>query len=97
MFARILFLLGEFVAKFANVNNAADRRNGVRGNFHEVHAVLAGEVQRIVQRKHAKLVAVWSDHAHFAGANLAVDAHLRGGGGITRGKRATQATLSGWG
>ena len=97
MFAGIFFLLGQLVAEFANLNDAADRRHGVGGDFHEIHPMLAREVQRVVQRKHAKLLAVGSNDPDFAGTDFPIHTHVGGGGGITVGLiRATQATLTGW-
>ena len=95
--ARFLFLFGKFVAVFANLDEAADRRHGVRGNFHQVHAVLAREREGVVQRKHAELLVVVADDADIAGADFPVHAQMRSGGRVALGlKRAAQAALSVW-
>src|SRR5664279_2721154 len=96
MLARLLLLFGHLVTVFADLNDAADRRHGVRRNFHEIHAMLAGQVERVVQRIDAQLFAIRPDDADFAGTDFAVDPDERGGRGVAWGKRATQATLSGW-
>ena len=94
--AGFLLLLGQLIAELADFDDAADRRDGVGGNLDEIHAVLAGQVQRLIEGKNAELLALRPDDAHFAGADFAVDAHLRRVGGVALGrKRAAQATLSG--
>jgi len=95
MLLGFLFLLGDFVAVFAEIHEPADGRHGGRGDFDEIHAVLAREIHRIGQRQDAKLVAVHSDDADFAGADFAVDPDERSRRGITWGERAAQDTLVG--
>jgi hypothetical protein len=73
-----LFLLGQFVAVFAEIHEAADRRHGVGRNFHEVHAVLAREVDGVGQRHDAELLPS-PDDPDFAGADFAVDPDERRG------------------
>jgi len=41
------FLLGDFVAVFAEIHQAAHRGNGVGGNFHQIHPMLASEINRV--------------------------------------------------
>ena len=72
-----LFLLGLFVAEFAEVHEPADRRHGGGGDFHEIHAVLARQGQRLVEGNDAELFAIHSDDPDFAGADFAIDPDKR--------------------
>ena len=79
----LLLLLGGAFALFllveeaAVVLDAADGRNGVGRNFHQVEAALAGDLQSFKWRQDAELLAVFVDDADFAGANAIVDADKR--------------------
>lgn len=95
MFLGLLVLLGLFVAKLAEVHDPADGRHGVGGNLDEIHGALAREVDGVVQRHHAELIAVNADNAHFAGANFPIDPNERDGGITAWRERATQGTLIG--
>ena len=70
--ALALFLL---VEKAAVVLDAADRRNGIGGDFHEIQSPLAGNLQRLKGRQNTQLFAVFVDYADLAGANPIVDAN----------------------
>ena len=96
MFFGFLFFLGDFVAVFPEIHEAADGRDGGGRNFDEVNGVLPGKIQRLGERDDAVLVSVHPDDADFAGTDFAVDPDERGGRGIAWRKRAAQATLSGW-
>ena len=80
MLARFFFFLGKFVAVFADFDQATNRRHSVGRNLDKIHAMLARERERIVQRKYPELLVLVADDADFAGADFPVDAHLRGGG-----------------
>ena len=90
-----LFLLGHFVAEFAEIHQPADRRHGGRGDFDQIHAMLARQIDRVGERQDAELVAVHSDDADFAGADFAVDPDERSRRGIAWRERAAQDTLVG--
>ena len=94
--AGIFFLLGEFVAELAEVHEPADGRHGVGRNLDEIHGVLPREVDRVGELDDAELLVIHADDADFAGTDFSVDADERRGGGIARGIRAAQATLTGW-
>ena len=70
--AGFLVLLGLFVAKFAEIHEPADGRDGVGGDLDEVHALGAGAIQGIAERKYAQLIVIRSDDPHFAGTNFTV-------------------------
>ena len=76
-FARVGFfvflLLGQFVAVFAEVHDAADRRIGVRRDFDEVEAQFLSFPQGVGQFHHAQLLAGRTiDHPHLAGTDTVV-------------------------
>jgi hypothetical protein len=92
-----LFLLGDFVAVFAEIDEAADRRDSGGGYFHQIHPMMAGEVHRLRKGQDAKLVAVNPDDTDFAGTDFAIDPDERSRRGIAWRKRAAQDTLVGCG
>ena len=85
-----------WVAVFAEVHDAADGRHGVGRDFHEVHALVARQIDRVGEGHDSELLALVADDADFAGTDFPVDLYERGGrGGITRRERAAQDTLVG--
>ena len=69
-----LLLLGQFVAVFAEVDDAANRRVGIGRDFDKIEADLLGLAQGILQFHHAQLLAGRPiDHAHFARTDPMVD------------------------
>lgn len=94
VFLGFLFLLGDLVTVFSEIHQAADGRHGCGGDFDEVNAVLAREVQRVGELDDAELLAVHCDDPDFAGADFAVDPDERGGRRIAWGKRAAQGAGS---
>ena len=70
----VLFLLGQLVAVFAEVDNTADRRVGIGRHFDQVEPQLLRPTQRVGQFEDPELlVGRTVDHAHFAGADAVVD------------------------
>ena len=90
-FAILLRLL---VAELPVVHDAAHRRIGIRRDFHQVHAVSAGEVDGVAQGKYAQLFSIDPDDPNFRGANFPVDSHEGTAERGTRGIRAAQGTLT---
>src|SRR5581483_8234175 len=70
---RFLFLL---VAKLAVIHHAADGRLRVRRHLDQVELQRFHLFERLVQRQHAELFALGSDHPHFARANLMIDSRF---------------------
>lgn len=97
MLLGFLFFLRDFVAVFSKIHEAADGRNGGRGDFHQIHGVVTREVDRIGEWNNSELLAVYSDDADFAGADFTIDPDERGRRGIAWRKRAAQDTLVGCG
>jgi hypothetical protein len=71
-------LLGLFVLELAVVEDAADGRVGVGGDFDEVEAGVAGHGERFVDGRDAQLVALIVDDEDFPDANPFVDAEFSG-------------------
>jgi hypothetical protein len=91
-----LVLLGLFIAKLAIINQAADGRVRIRGDLNEVDPLCARQIKGFLQREHSVLMPVGANNTHFAGTDLAVYASVRTARRLrTRGKRATQAALTG--
>jgi hypothetical protein len=96
MFPGFLVLLGLLVTVFAEIHQAANRRDGGGGDFNQVHPVRPGHVDGVRQRDDTELLAVGADDANFAGADFPVypDSGTRRERG-TRGERAAQDTPGG--
>ena len=77
LFARGAFGLFLLVEKAAVVLDAADGRDGIRGDFNQVEPSFAGNLQRFKGRQDPELFPVFVDYANFAGANAIVDANKR--------------------
>jgi hypothetical protein len=73
MFARFLFLLGQFVAVLAKIDQTTDGRRGVGGDFHQVHSLGSGQIDRFAQRQNAQLLFVRINDANLAGTDFAID------------------------
>jgi len=73
MLAGLFILLGLLVAEFAKINQTADRWDGSSSDLNEINTFGSGEVDGIGERDDSKLLAVGSDDAHFAGANLSIN------------------------
>src|ERR1700722_11319272 len=96
MLLRLLVLLGLFIAELAEIHQPANRRRGARRDFHEVHAISAGLVERIAQGDDAELLAVHSDDSNFAGTDFPVYPDKRSGRRRSAWReRAAQDTLVG--
>lgn len=65
-----LFLL---VAKFAVIHHAAHGRLRVRSHFNQIELLGFHLFERLVQWQYSQLLALRSDHPHFARANLMID------------------------
>jgi hypothetical protein len=80
-FGRLLLLL---VLELAVVEQFADRRRGVGGDFDKIEPGLVGQDERFRDRYGALVGSVLVDQMNFASANLLVDARavfLDGGRG----------------
>src|SRR3954462_8985185 len=69
-----LFLL---VLKLAEVDDFANRRIGIRRNFHQIHAPFTGHANRFACVHDAELLAIFSSYAHLRHANPFVDSSDR--------------------
>ena len=97
VFLGFLVFLGLFVAVFAEIHDPAHRRRGGGCNLHEVHTVLPGEGEGVVEGHDASLFAIGTNDPDFAGTNFPVDPDERSGRKISAwGERAIQDTLVGW-
>src|SRR3954470_17101488 len=88
--------LGLLVTELAVVNKAADGRRGVWRDLDEIDTLIAREIQRVLQRQDAILVAVSAQDAYFAGTDFAVYPCIRTARRLWTRKRAIQAALTGW-
>ena len=70
------FPLGLLVLVLAVVQDPADGRDGVRGDFDEVEVSLASSLQRLRERQDTKSLSVVPDDEDFAGANALVPTKL---------------------
>src|SRR5690625_1376256 len=66
--------LALLVHVFAEIENSADRRPGIRRNLDEIHARFFSERDRSVGRHNSDLVPFWTDNTHFSGADALVAA-----------------------
>jgi hypothetical protein len=62
------------VLEFAVVHQTADRRLGVRRDFHQIHVVLLGKTERVGNLDDAELFSVQTYQAHLGDADFTVDA-----------------------
>jgi hypothetical protein len=70
----VFFLLGDFVTVFTEIDDAADRGNGIGSDFDEVEAFLLSAFDGVGELKDAKLlVGGCHDDAHFSSAYAAID------------------------
>ena len=74
MLLAFLLLLGHLVTVFADLNDAADRRDGVRRNLDQIHAMLAGklETRRSTSKAETNLLPradAPAAHENFAGVS----------------------------
>ena len=83
MFLRVLVFFGLFVTELAEVHDSAHGRRRRGGNFHQIHALLPRQRERLVEREDAEVFFVRVNDPHFAGADFAVDPDVRGGREIT--------------
>ena len=72
-----LLSLGLFVTEFSEIDDAADGWGGIRGNFDQVDAIGAGQVQGIAQLKHTQLFAIQADYSDFAGTDFPINPDKR--------------------
>ena len=68
LFGLVRFLFG-LVLELAKVNDLANRRFGIRRDFHQVHSLFARQANRVSRIHDAELLAVIGDHAHLRHAN----------------------------
>src|ERR1700751_4062320 len=74
LFARGAIALVFLIQEFSVVLNAADGRNSIGRDFHQVEATLAGNFQSFKGGKNAELLTSFVNDAHFAGADSLIDA-----------------------
>ena len=58
---------------FVKLPDPGDRRVGVGGDFHQIHAMIACKHHRIAQQDDPQLAAIHADDANLAGADFPVD------------------------
>jgi hypothetical protein len=93
----LFVLLGLFVAEFAEVHKPANRRRGSGGDFHQIHRIGAGQIDRFAERQDSELFAIDSYYPHLAGTNFPVYPDKRSGRRRRAWrKRAAQDTLVGF-
>ena len=66
-------LLRLLVAEFAEVHQPANRRQRVRSDFDQIHAVRPRQIQCVAQGKDTQLLAINSDDPDFAGTDFTID------------------------
>ena len=66
-------LLGLLESVFAIVHNSANRRFGIRGDFHQIQFGILGHPPGVRQGNNPRLLAVLIDQAHFAPGDLFVE------------------------
>src|ERR1043166_3320819 len=98
----MLVLLGFFVllrllvAELAKIHQAANGGRRVGGDFDEIHAVGARQIEGFAQANDTELFAIYPDDPDFAGTDLPVNPdERRGRRSGTWSKRAAQDTLAG--
>jgi hypothetical protein len=94
MLLRFLVLLRLLVAKFAVIDDAANRRRGVGSDLHQINSEGLRLANRVSQLQDSELLAVGAYDTHFAGTDFPVNSNLWSTGpGGTRRKRAAQDAL----
>ena len=69
-------LLCLLILELAVIKDTADRGNGRRSNFHQIHAGFARLAQCIINSHDAQLLTFWPDEAYISGTDAFVDAKL---------------------
>ena len=69
----LLALFGLFVLKSTKIHDLAYRRIGVRRHLNKIQTAISGQVQCLLNGKHAKLGSVGTDNADFSRSDLVVD------------------------
>ena len=77
--ARLLVLLGLFVAELAKINQPADRRYGLRIDFDQIDSLGASQIDRLAQRQDTKVLLLCINNADFTGTDFPVNSRERGG------------------
>ena len=74
LFGLVLAILSGFlVLIFPEIHNLAHRRNGLRGNFHQVEQLLFSNPQSLVRIQDSELFSVFTDDADFARKDIFID------------------------
>ena len=73
LFLCFLLTLVALKAVFAVVHDAAYRRLCLRGNQHKIHALLIGDLARLIRLQNTDLLTVRTDHADFLYPDIVVD------------------------
>ena len=74
---RLVRLLLRFVLKLSEVDDFANGRFGVGRDLNQIHALLTRATNCIARVQHAKLFAIFTDHAHLRHANPFVNPNYR--------------------
>jgi hypothetical protein len=74
LFARRVFTLFFFLEEATVILDAADRRDCVGRDFHQIEATLTGDLQRLEGRKNPHLLPIFVDHTDFTCTDFFVDA-----------------------
>jgi len=74
---RLLVAFGLLVKKLAVLHQPADGRDGVGGDLDQIQSLAMGQAKGVAQSHNPELLFGFVQHAHLAGANLAVPAVLR--------------------
>jgi hypothetical protein len=71
-----MVLLALLVLEFAVVHYPADRWPLVRRHFDQIQAHFTGNIQRIIGRDNAQLLAFMRDYADGRNSDLVIDPHM---------------------
>ena len=72
----LLLVLGKLILELAEIHDAADRRHGVRRDFHEVEAEFHGLSQSVLEFHHPELFTGGREnHTHFFRADSLIDSN----------------------
>jgi len=73
--------LGLFVAVFAEIDDAANRRGRIGRHFDQVYAVSSRQIQGFAKPQNAQLFAIRADYPDLAGTDFPIYFNERAGGG----------------
>ena len=67
------FFFGTFINKLAIIDDTADGRVGVGGNFHKIQLGVACDLQCLSGGNNTDIAAIWPDQADFRDADALID------------------------